>query len=145
MGRPITFSVIGFTLAALGFPTVAMGTVKSSKANGYVVEAPPTGVTASKANGYVVTSPLKGVTASKANGYVVISPLGGVTASKVMAYAVVQALPITNQPTVTITTKNDRVCVPKKKNRPLDFLFRQGPAVLETFSQIGNPPGFQPQ
>ncbi|MGZ3747534.1 MAG: hypothetical protein ACXWRE_09190 [Pseudobdellovibrionaceae bacterium] len=101
-----------FLILAATIASFAQADVKTSKAVGYTVLAPPVGVSASKAVGYTVVSPLPGVVVSKAVSYAVVSPLAGVTVSKAIAYAVVGPPPVQKQPSIFIMTQN------KIKNSP---------------------------
>lgn len=104
--------IFGIALVVGGFresATYAAG-VESSKINAYTVVSPPTGEVVSKANAYTVVSPPISELVSKVNAYTVVAPKTGVLASKTVAYVVVAPPPPgQSQPSIFITTQNDRV------------------------------------
>ncbi|WP_413612344.1 hypothetical protein [Bdellovibrio sp. HCB-110] len=79
--------------------------VSSSKAVGYSVIGPPSGVVSSKALGYSVIGPPNGVVNSKGLGYSVIGPPNGVITSSVVVYAVVGPPTAQPQPSIFIFTR----------------------------------------
>lgn len=116
--RLINFFVI-VLLVVLG--DRAWADVSASKANGYVILAPPSdSVSTSKANAYLVLAPPSGsVSTSKVNAYLILAPPSdSVSVAKTVAYAVL-ASTVQSQPNIFINTKYDSI----NQDKELYFIF----------------------